>query len=100
MKMLPQVHNTDKQKGLILFGLYFFAAAIALSGTFFCIYSSLNNVSFQILNIEAPGMIFGLVVVYFGIRSILSVNTLKAQLYKDDAKFSWNNFKRPNSKNR
>ena len=97
MKTLPQTHGTDKQKRTILFGLYFFAAAIALSGALFCVYSSLNGTNFQVLNVKTPGMVFGLIVVYFGIRSIVSVHTLKSQLFREDAKFSWGNFKRPKS---
>ena len=101
MKTLPQTHVADKQKRTILFGLYFFAGAIALSGAFFCVYSFLNGASFQVFNVKTPGVVFGLIVVYFGVRSILSVHTLRAQLYRDDSKFSWGNFKRPkNSKSR
>lgn len=95
MKTLSRVHGSaDSQKKLIVIGLYLFAGAIAFSGAFFCIYSYLNSVSFRVLNVSVPGLVFGVAVIYFGIRGILSVNTLRPQLFRDDARFSWNNFRR------
>ena len=95
MKTLSQAHGgKSSRKRLIIFGLYFFAWAIAFSGAFFCVYSYLKNVSFKVLNTNVPGLVFGVVVIYFGVRSILSVNKLRPELLRDDARFSWSNFKK------
>ena len=95
MKTLSQAQGgTGRQKRLIVFGLYLFAAGSTLSGIFFGVYSLLGGVSFRVLNTNVPGVVFGVVVIYFGVRSILSVNRLKAELYKDQAKFSWSNFRK------
>lgn len=95
MKTLSQVQGDLRpSKRLIVFGLFLIAGAITLSGTFFIIYSYFNNVYFKVMNSNVPGIVFGMIVLYFGVRSILSVNKLRPQLYKDDARFSWDNFKK------
>lgn len=95
MKTLSQAQgDTRPSKRLIVFGLFLIAGAITLSGTFFMIYSYLNGVYFKVMNSNVPGIVFGLIVAYFGVRSILSVNKLRPQLYKDDVRFSWDNFKK------
>ncbi len=92
--MLHVQENAKYTKKLIVFGLFFLAGAITLSGMLFSMYSILNGVSIKVMNVNVPGMVFGLMVVYLGIRSIFSVNKLRPELYRDDAKFSWSNFKR------
>lgn len=84
----------DKRKILIVYALYATAAAIAVSGAFFSVYSLINNVTFKVLNTNVSGSIFGLVVLYFGVRHFLSVSKLRVQLYDPSAKFSWKNFKK------
>ncbi len=96
-KQLQVQGNTRASKRLIIFGLFFLAGAITLSGIFFSIYSWVNGISIKVMNSNVPGIVLGLLVIYFGIRSILSVRKLRLQLYKDDAKFSWSNFKRQKS---
>ncbi|HEX3028184.1 MAG TPA: hypothetical protein VHT34_02510 [Clostridia bacterium] len=93
-KQLQVQGNTRTSKRLIIFGLFFLAGAITLSGIFFSIYSWVNDISVKVMNSNVPGIVLGLLVIYFGIRSILSVRKLRLQLYKDDARFSWSNFKR------
>lgn len=94
MRTLQQPANgLRRQKRMIVFALYFFAGAIALSGAFFSVYTLLNQISFGVLNTTVPGAVFGLIVVYFGLRSIFSVRKLQPQLLREDARFSWSNFR-------
>lgn len=93
-KQIQSEESSIRQKRLIIFGLVCIAGAITLSGLFFSIYSFLNKISFKVLNVEVPGMIFGLIVIYFGVKSTFSVITLKKQLYSEEARFSWSNFRK------
>lgn len=93
-----RTNNPKLQKKLIIFGLYFIAAGITLSGLLFILYSQMNNIRIQVINVPMPGMVLGLLIAYFGIRSILSVKKLSPEISKEDARFSWDNFKR--AKNR
>lgn len=94
MKAQAQQVQTDKGKIFAIYGLYTFAAIIAITGVIFSIYSLINNVSFPVLNTNIPGVVFGLVVTFLGVRYFLSVNKLKSEVYKKSSKFSWSNFKK------
>lgn len=94
MRTLQQpAGSLKRQKLMILFSLYFFAGAIALSGILFTVYCQLNNISFKMLNVNVPGLVLGLVVVYFGLRSVFSVRELQPKLFQEDSQFSWHNFR-------
>jgi hypothetical protein len=95
MKTLQQTAGSLKgRKRMILVSLYLLAGAIALSGTLFGAYSAASGVTFPVLNTRVPGMVLGVIVLYFGVRSIFSVSKLRAELAREDAVFSWGNFKR------
>ncbi len=81
-----------KQKALTLTILFGLALIIIFFGMFFCAFSFFNNISFKVLNSQIPGVIFGLLVMYLGIRYYLSVGRLKEEVYKSTSEFSWNNF--------
>lgn len=74
--------------------LTIFAVAITLSGAVFSVYSILNNVSFKVMSSSVPGFVFGVVVVFLGVRYILSMRKLSKELFKATSVFSWSNFKR------
>lgn len=76
------------------------SAAIALSGAFFTVYAYLHSVTFRVLNVDVAGFVFGLAVLYLGIRYFLSVLDLKKKVFAPDAKFSWSNFKALSKKSR
>ena len=65
---------------------------------FFTIFSLVNHISFKILNSSVPGALFGLLVLYLGIRYYFSVIKLKEEVFKASSKFSWSNFKGKKSK--
>ncbi len=95
MKALSQpVDTAKKQKLLILVGLYSLACAIMLSGVLFGVYSMFAGITFKLFGVDMPGLILGLMVAYFGMRSFVSVNRLRPELLSADARFSWGNFRR------
>ena len=87
-----------KQKAISITLLLISALIIIFLGMFFSAFSFINNISFRVLNSQIPGVIFGLLVMYLGIRYYLSVNKLKDEVYKSTSEFSWNNFKKVKKK--
>ena len=83
-----------KGKMAIVAALYTGATLIIASGAWFAVYSILNDISFKILNNSIPGVIFGLLVMYFGVRSLLSAIKLSKVILDNTSYFSWNNFKK------
>lgn len=98
MKKQNAVTVTDKKKVIFVSVLYVTSMIIIFLGMFFTIFSLVNNISFKILSSSVPGAIFGLLVLYLGIRYYLSVIKLKGEVFKASSKFSWNNFKGKKSK--
>lgn len=84
----------DSQKKAIITVLFIVSFAISVSGAFFCVYSIINQISFQVLNAKIPGFVFGIAVLYLGIRYTMKLFQLKSELYKPTSRFSWANFKR------
>ena len=87
-----------KQKALSLTVLFGSALFIIFLGMFFCAFSFMNNISFKVLNAQIPGVIFGLLVMYLGIRYYLSVDRLKVEIYKNASGFSFSNLKKQKKK--
>lgn len=83
-----------KGKMATVAALFTATVVITASGVWFCVYSVMNNISFNILNNNVPGFVFGLLVTYFGVRNFLLVNKLSKEILKDSAYFSWSNFRR------
>jgi hypothetical protein len=87
-----------KQKALTLTILFGSALFIIFLGMFFCAFSFFNNISFKVLNSKIPGVIFGILVTYLGIRYYLSVGRLKEEVYKSTLEFSWKHFTKEKKK--
>lgn len=97
MKVKPQRNASQPMSGpkkVFLAGLFFLAAAICLSGAFFTVYSAIYGIQFPIFSVQIPGLLFGLAVLYLGIRYIISLFHLKNELANSDSRFSWANFKK------
>lgn len=94
MKKQNTIAATDKSKVIILNILFFTAIVIIFSGIFFSIFSLVNNIHFIIFNSSISGAVFGLLVLYLGIKYYFSVIKLKDDLFKASSKFSWTNFKK------
>lgn len=96
MKKQTTVSTTDKGKIITIHVLFAISIIITLSGAIFSIYSVINEVNFSVLNSSIPGVAFGAVAAFLGVRYFLSVRKLKVEVYKKSSKFSWGNFKRQN----
>lgn len=97
MKAEPKGNRSQPISGpkkALLAGLFCLAAAICLSGAFFTVYSALYNIQFPIFSAQIPGLLFGLAVLYLGIRYIISLFHLKNELANPNSRFSWANFKK------
>jgi len=96
VNMQKQISNAPVEKNkVILIGLLFaISVIIALSGVFFSIFSLANDISFKVLNSQIHGAVFGVLVIYFGIRNFLSVKKLRTEVYKSTSRFSWSNFRK------
>ena len=86
----PTIEST---KVALITTLFIAALLIIFSGAAFSVYSVVNNISFTVINSQLHGAIFGVVILFLGVRYFLSVQKLKVEVYKDTSKFSWNNFK-------
>lgn len=83
----------DNSKKVVMAILFVVDCAITISGAFFTVYSFMNNISFKVINTQVPGVLFGLVVLYFGIRYFFLLMKLKNEVYKPVNRFSWSNFR-------
>ena len=90
--------KTDKGKVISVAVLFAISIIIMLSGATFSIYSYVNNVNLKVLSSSVPGLVFGLVITFLGVRYFLAVKKLKIEVYKKSSKFSWGNFKKQRSK--
>lgn len=90
----------EKQKKIIVYFLYLGALIIIFTGAFFGTFSALNNINLKVLNSSVPGIVFGLVVIYLGLRYFFMVSKFKTEFYQSTSKFSWSNFKRQKRKER
>ena len=93
MKSQSTVAVTDKRKIIIVNILYAATIIIIFLGIFFSIFSLVNHINFKVLNSSIPGVVFGFMVLYLGIRYYFSVDKLKGELFNASSKFSWSNFK-------
>lgn len=83
-----------RKKRILIALLYAVAIAIILLGVAFCVYSAVNDVRLTVLTSSIPGLVFGLVVAFLGVRYVLSIQKLKAEVYRTTSDFSWSNFKK------
>lgn len=90
--------KNERQKKTIIFFLYLGAVAIMFLGAFFGAYSTLNNIKLQVLKASIPGIVFGLLTVYLGLRYFFMVSDFKTEFFKNTAQFSWSNFKKEKRK--
>ena len=99
MSETTKKQSVKKEKRILIALLYVIAVVIILLGASFCVYSVINNVQFAVLSSSIPGFVFGLVVIFLGVRYVFSLTKLKAEVYKTSSGFAWSNFeKTKNSK--
>ena len=98
MNKQDKVLSTEKRKVVTITVLYIATIIIMFLGLSFTIFSAVNKVTFKVLNSDMPGAIFGMLVLYLGVRYFLSVKKLKAEVYKNTSQFDWSNFKKEKNK--
>lgn len=98
MKKQSNITTQIKSKVVIINSLFIGAMIIIFLGLFFCAFSFVNNIHINVLNASMPGEIFGLLVLYLGIRYYFSVIKFKEELFSSSSKFSWDNFRRNKKK--
>lgn len=86
--------TVERKKIAAITALTVISIAIIVLGTAICVSSLVHNIAFSVLNTNIHGAVFGLVIVFLGVRYFMSVQTLKKEVYKTASKFSWSNFKR------
>lgn len=86
--------RSEKQKKIIIASLYLGTLIIMFLGAFFGAFSVLKNIKLQVLNASVPGVVFGLLVTYLGIRYFFMVSDFKTGFLGSTVKFSWSNFKK------
>ncbi len=84
----------SQKKRILIAILYVTAIAIILLGASFCVYSAINNVQMPVLTSSVPGVVFGLVILFLGVRYVISIQKLKAEVYQTTSNFSWSNFRK------
>lgn len=94
MKKQNTVYIPTKSKIITINILFITSMIIIFLGLFFSIFSLVNEIHFNILGSSVSGLVFGLLVLYLGIKYYFSVIKLKENLFKSSSKFLWSNFKK------
>ncbi len=84
----------DRSKTISILFLTILSIAIIITGFLFSLYSVFFDISFLLLNSPVSGVVFGLMVIYLGLRYFFSVQKLKIEVYKSTSSFSFINFKK------
>jgi len=67
---------------------------IMFLGIFFSIFSYINKIEFNVLNNSVSGIVFGVMVLYLGIKYYFSIESLKEDVAKNHLNFSLRNLKK------
>ena len=93
MRSETQQPKADKTRVAMILILYVLSIVIILLGAAFSVFSVINHVQLAVMSSNMPGVVFGMVILFLGIRYFLSLSKLKDEVYKSSG-FSWSNFKR------
>ena len=93
MRSETQQPQADKTRVAMILILYVLSIVIILLGAAFSVFSVINHVQLAVMSSNMPGVVFGMVILFLGIRYFLSLSKLKDEVYKSSG-FSWSNFKR------
>ena len=94
---IPEVDRSKTTSIALLFGT---AALIFVGGAAFTAYSVVSDVQFPMLGSEVHGAVLGAILMFLGIRYLLSVRKLSLEVYKSTSRFSWENFRSEKSRQR
>lgn len=82
-----------KGKVAIIVVLYVLSILIMLLGAGFSAFSAINGVQMQVMTSTIPGFVFGMVILFLGIRYFMSMSKLRDEVLKSTG-FSWSNFRK------
>jgi hypothetical protein len=82
-----------KGKVAMIVILYVMSVLIMLLGAGFCAYSAINGVQMQVMSSTIPGFVFGMVILFLGVRYFMSLSKLRDEVMKSSG-FSWSNFRK------
>jgi len=82
-----------KGKVAMIVILYVMSVLIMLLGAGFSAYSAINGVQMQVMTSTIPGFIFGMVILFLGVRYFMSLSKLRDEVMKSSG-FSWGNFRK------
>ena len=85
--------SATKGRVAMIVMLYVMSVVIVLLGAGFCVYSAINNVQLQVMTSTIPGFVFGMVVLFLGVRYFMSLSKLRDEVMKSSG-FSWANFRK------
>ena len=90
--------QTSRGKVVAVGLLFVTSAAITLLGLAFCAMSAWYHWEYLVFQTKVPGVAFGVVIAFLGMRYTLAVYKLKREVYKSDVRFSWSNFRKKQAK--
>lgn len=93
MRSETQHPQADKTRVAMILILYALSIIIILLGAAFSVFSVINHVQLAVMSSNMPGVVFGMVILFLGIRYFLSLSKLKDEVYKSSG-FSWSNFRK------
>jgi hypothetical protein len=82
-----------KGKVAMIIILYVMSVLIMLLGAGFSAYSAINGVQMQVMSSTIPGFVFGMVILFLGVRYFMSLSKLRDEVMKSSG-FSWSNFRK------
>ena len=82
-----------KGKVAMIVILYVMSVLIMLLGAGFSAYSAINGVQMQVMTSTIPGFVFGMVILFLGVRYFMSLSKLRDEVMKSSG-FSWSNFRK------
>jgi len=85
--------SATKGRVAMIVALYVMSVIIMLLGAGFCAYSAINGVQMQVMTSTIPGFVFGMVILFLGVRYFMSLSKLRDEVMKSSG-FSWANFRK------
>lgn len=92
--------GVDRSKTASILALFITASLIVLFGAAVTAFSVLGNLSFTVLNSQVHGSVWGVLMMFLGVRYLISVQRLKVRVYQSEDRFSWRNFRTKNGRQR
>ncbi len=82
-----------KGKVAMIVILYVLSVLIMVLGAGFCVYSMITGAQMQVMSSTVPGFVFGMVILFLGVRYFMSLSRLRDEVMKSTG-FSWSNFRK------